>query len=156
MRRLFPVILLLAASAWARAAEVELVRVWPGWREAASFERISEFFGGDEDHGREVVLRTRPASREGFYFLVRTRSGASLAGARFEVAVIGPDRPEPREHAFPAVVPAGGQVFQLGITGGDWPAGRERGPVAWKVTLRAADGRVLAEQKSFLWEKPAK
>ena len=26
----------------------------------------------------------------------------------------------------------------------------------WKLALLAADGRVLAEHKSFLWEKPAK
>ena len=43
-----------------------------------------------------------------------------------------------------------------GVTGADWPGEKKAHPVAWKLALLAADGRVLAEQKSFLWEKPAK
>jgi len=39
----------LAISAL-RAGDVEFVRVWPGWRDAESFDRIGEFFGGDKRH----------------------------------------------------------------------------------------------------------
>ena len=41
------------------------------------------------------------------------------------------------------------------ISAGD-PGGAKARPVAWKLALLAADGRVLAEQQSFLWENPAK
>jgi hypothetical protein len=45
--------------------------------------------------------------------------------------------------------------MNLGLTGADWPGGEQAHPVAWKLELVAADGRVLAAEKSFLWEKPA-
>jgi hypothetical protein len=52
-------------------------------------------------------------------------------------------------------VPRRSKVFQLGLTGPDWPDS-EINPVAWKLELRSADGQVLASAQSFLWEKPAK
>ena len=64
--------------------------------------------------------------------------------------------PEPKTFAFPVTASAGDTVFDLGVTGADWPGGKKVNPVAWKLTLLAADGRALAEHKSFLWEKPAK
>jgi hypothetical protein len=57
---------------------------------------------------------------------------------------------------FPAALSAKETALHLGLTGADWPGGKAASPVAWKITLLAADGRVLAEHKSFLWEKPAK
>lgn len=138
----------------ARAADVEVLRVWPGWRDADSFDRIAEYFGGGESR-RQAVLRTQAGVREGYYFLVRVRSRDAMA-ARFALQVIRPDAPEPKTFEFPAQVPAKEHVFQLGVTGTDWPGGQKANPVAWKLALIGADGRVLAEHKSFLWEKPAK
>ncbi len=140
----------------ARAADVEFLRIWPGWRDAESFDRISEYFGRGENTGREVVLRTQNQTREGYYFLARVKSAAVLNGAKFELSVVRPDYPEPKTHTFTATVPAKETVFQLGVTGADWPTGPKTNPVAWKLSLMGADGRVLAEHKSFLWEKPAK
>lgn len=140
----------------ARAAEVELLRVWPGWRDAESFDRIAEYFGRGENTGRQTVLRTQAAVREGFYFLVRVKSASALAGAKFELNVIRPDATEPKTFLFTAAVPAKETVFHLGLTGADWPGGQKANPVAWKLAVVAADGRVLAEHKSYLWEKPAK
>jgi len=138
-----------------RAAEVEFVRIWPGWRDAESFERIGEYFGSDESQRREIILRTQPQERGGYYFLVRVKSTDAVAAARFELHMIRPDGPEPRLFTFPAALPAKQTVFQLGLTGTDWPGGKDATPVAWKLSLVAADGRVIAERKSFLWEKPA-
>lgn len=156
MRRLLAFLLLaiLPASPLLRAAEVEFIRVWPGWREADSFERISEYFGRGENPGREIILRTDPAQRGGYYFLVRVKTATAVGDARFKLEVIRPDAPEPKTFEFPARVPAKENVFQLGLTGSDWPGGKEASPLAWKLTLIAADGRTLAEHKSFLWEKP--
>jgi hypothetical protein len=139
-----------------QAAEVEFVRVWPGWRDAESFERISEYFNGEENTGREVVLRTHPEERAGFYFLVRVANpGDLLSNARFVLNVISPASPDPKETVFPVEVPRRSKVFQLGLTGPDW-TNSEIHPVAWKLELRSADGQVLASAQSFLWEKPAK
>ena len=156
MRSLFATFAFLAAALSLRAAEAELLRVWPGWRDAESFERISEYFGGAENTGRQVVLRTQASAREGFYFMVRVKAAAALANARYEVSVIRPDAPDTKVFTFPANVPAKETVYQLGITGTDWPEGKDAHPVAWKLSLLSGDGRVLAERKSYLWEKPAK
>jgi hypothetical protein len=156
MRRVLLFLVLLASAAALRAADAEFIRVWPAWRDAASFERIGEYFGGTEQHGREIVLRTAPAERAGYYFLVRVKH-AALSGAQFTVKVIRPDAPDVRTFTFPMPeARAGESVFQLGITGADWPGGAQASPVAWNLELTDSSGRLLATQKSFLWEKPAK
>lgn len=135
------------------ASEVSFVRIWPAWREAESFVRISEYFGGGENTGRQTVLRTQAGQRSGYYFLVRTgNSGGALPGAKFELKLIKPDSPVTRTYTFPATVPAGGHVFNLGLTGSDWP-GKDIHPVAWQLRLIAADGRELGAGQSFLWSK---
>jgi hypothetical protein len=139
-----------------RAADAEFVRVWPSWRTAESFERIGEYFGGGETTSGQIVARTQPTTRAGYYFLVRAKQPAALNGARFVVDVIRPDSPDAKSFVFPVAVPAGETVYQLGLTGPDWPGGEKAQPVAWRLVLLAADGRTLAEHKSFLWEKPAK
>lgn len=144
------------AASLGHAAEVELLRVWPGWRDAEHFERIGEYFGRRENPGSQTILRSEKDVRSGYYFLVRVKSAAAITGARFEVSVIRPDAPEPKTFTFPAALPAKESVFQLGLTGGAWPGGRKASPAAWKLTLVDAGGRVLVEQKSFLWEKPAR
>lgn len=146
--------LLFALTATAPAAEVAFVRVFTGWRDASSFKRISEYFTGREDTGDEVVLRSRPDERSGYYFLVRTANSGAERGARFELDVILPHAPEPRRHIFPARLPAGGALFRLGLTGADWPD-RTVDAVAWRLELRGEDGALLASARSYLWEKPA-
>ena len=138
------------------AAAVELVRVWPQWRSAESFERISDYFGSDEARRGDQVVRTQPAQRTGFYFLVRLKSATALPGARCELHIIRPDTPEPKVHTFAVSIPAKESVFELGLTGTDWPIAPEVHPVAWKLAVRDGEGRTLVEHKSFLWEKPAK
>ena|SRR5438552_14414142 len=138
------------------AAEVEFVRVWPGWRDAESFERISEYFNGKENTGREIVARTHPDQRAGLYYLVRVaNSGGVISGAKFVLQVISAASPEPKTTTFPVEVPGRSRVFQLGLTGADWPD-RAAHPVAWKLQLLSSDDRVLASAQSFLWEKPPK
>jgi hypothetical protein len=154
MRLALTFLLLLGSSGWLRAAEVEFVRVWPEWREAKSFERISEYFTGQENPGSQVICRTHPETRAGFYFLARVNhTGAAAAAAKIILSVIKPDSPKTLEYTFPVALPAGETVFNLGLTGADWP-GLKIHPVAWKIEVVAADGRVLGAHKSFLWEKP--
>ena len=156
MRLLVFTLLLVLSLARTHAADVEFLRVWPAWRDADAFDRIGEYFGGRENFGRQLVLRTQKNARAGYYFLVRVKSVTAISTATFEVSVIRPDSPEPKVFRFEATVPAKEFVYQFGLTGSDWPAGDAANPVAWKLALVGADGRVLAEQKSFLWEKPGK
>ncbi len=145
-------------AATALAADASFVRLWPGWRDTESFDRIGEFLGGSEPvTGSRTLVRTQPAARAGYYFLLRINSPERLAiGTKFELTVIRPDSPEPKTFTFAVTGAAGDNVFDLGVTGSDWPGGKKANPVAWKLTLLAPDGRVLTEHKSFLWEKPAK
>ena len=135
------------------AAEVELTRVWPAWRTAESFDRISEYFTGEENPGRHPILRTQPATRAGYYFLIRAKAAAAHPGAKFVLQIITPASPEPTTHTFPAALTPGQNVCELGLTGADWPD-RKQHPVAWRLALVAADGTELANRQSFLWAKP--
>jgi hypothetical protein len=60
---------------------IEVVRVWPEYRTAESFDRISEYFTGRENPGNQIILRTRPESRAGFYFFTRLKTPADISGA---------------------------------------------------------------------------
>jgi hypothetical protein len=96
LRTAITFLLVFTALNSARAADAEFIRVWPQWRDTASFERIGEFFGAPENNGREIVLRTHPQNRDGYYFLVRVKHAVSLAGATFALHVIRPDAPDAR------------------------------------------------------------
>ena len=156
MRSTLAFLLLLVLGVSAQAADVKFVRIWPKWRDAQSFERISEYFTGKENPGSQVILRSQPASRPGFYFLARVKnSGPALATAKIVVSVIKPDSPQAKAYTYPTALPAGDTVFNLGLTGADWPS-EKINPVAWKIEVLGPDGQLLAVQKSFLWEMPAK
>jgi hypothetical protein len=139
-----------------RAGGLEIVRILPGWHSEESFHRVSEFFGGKENTGGVTVLRSRPAELAGYYWLLRLKNAdAPVPGAKFELQVISPAAPEPKTFVYPADIPAGSSLFQLGLTGGDWP-GPKVNPAAWHLRLLAADGTTLLTRQSFLWELPEK
>ncbi|MSU51818.1 MAG: hypothetical protein EXS41_00235 [Opitutaceae bacterium] len=152
-----PFVFLLAAIGLvllAHATPLNVIHVWPGYRTAESFDRISEYFSGQENPGRQTILRSQPAARAGYYFLVRLENpGTVVAGAVFDLHVISPASPAPRTFTFKADVPPGSHAFSLGLTGGDWPA-MKASAVAWLLTVRASDGTELARQQSFLWSMP--
>jgi len=78
-----------------------------------------------------------------------------VAGATFVLKVISPEAIDVRVYSFPAAVPSGSRLFELGLTGKDW-TGAHVAPIAWELELQAADGSVLARKASFLWEKPGR
>ena len=145
---------LLLGLCAASAAELTIVRVFSGWRDAASFKRISEYFDGKENTGGLTIFRTQPGERGGYYFLVRTANpgGPRAVSARLEI--ITEAAVKPTVHTFPLELKTGETTVQLGLTGSDWPDAKTS-PVAWKLDLTEADGRVLVTEKSYLWEKPA-
>lgn len=151
---MIPRITLLCAflAATVAAQAVEIVRVWPEWRNEESFRRISELFDGKEKTGGEILLRTHPESRDGMYFLVRV-GDAAAGDVRFAVDVIMPGSPDPVRFEFPASLREGSSVFQLGLTGQDWPDAKVH-PVAWRVVVESADKTELAAAQSFLWSAP--
>jgi hypothetical protein len=147
------ILLTLAVAASASAAEVSIVRAFTGWRDAASFKRISEYFDGRENTGGETMLRTHADQRAGYYFLVRTANAGAPLTVTARIEIILPSAAKTKVFTFPADLKTGSTVLNLGLTGADWPDAKAN-PVAWKLELLAADGHVLATEKSYLWEKP--
>ena len=143
----------LPLGAAVKGGDVTIVRVFSGWRDAASFKYISEYFTGRENTHGEVVLRTQPDQRGGYYFLVRTTNPGGPVSVTFKLQLILPTGHKVQEHSFATDLKAGDTVLNLGLTGGDWPNPKAN-PVAWKLDLLAPDGRLLASEKSYLWEKP--
>lgn len=148
-------LLFLSLSCVAFGAEpVSIVRTWTGFRTVESFTRISEYFNGKENTGGQVMLRTQPQERAGFYFLCRVRNTQTpVAGAKLLLHVITPHSPTAATYTYDVSLPKGDQVFQVGLTGSDWK-NPEENPVAWQIELLDADGRKLATDESFLWSKP--
>jgi len=146
-------LLALAAAVAAPAAEWKIIRVLPGWREAASFKRIAEYFDGREHTGKETVLRTKPDQRGGYYFLVRLKTDTPTSDGTFVIHVVFPGSPRAKVFTLPARVPAGEAVFNLGLTGADWPDAAVHA-VAWLVELKDDAGRVVASERSYLWDHP--
>jgi len=141
-------------------AQVELTRIWPSWRSADSFLRISEYFGGGENRSRQTLLRSQPAERAGFYFLTRIKNPApeALPNAQFELRVIRPEAPQPVTYTFATTLAPGSHAYLLGLTGSDWPdsptkAAADTHPTAWALRLLDAQGRELLRTQSFLWER---
>ena len=152
--RWLPLLAVALFASRGRAADPSFVRVWPAWYGADEFKRISEYFDGRENTGGRVIRRTHPDLREGYYFVVRVKNpGPALAGTVFRLQVVTPSSADPRTFTFPADVPAGSQLYDLGLTGADW-AGEKIRPVAWKMELVAPDGRVVDARQSFLWAMP--
>ena len=147
------VVVALPAVALAKEGDLTIVHVYTGWRKAESFKRISEYLDGKENTGGEAVLRTHPDQRGGFYFLVRATNPGAARSVNVNLEIITTANAKPVSYSFRPELKAGDTVFHLGLTGADWPEPKIN-PVAWKLELLDTDGRVLATEKSYLWEKP--
>ena len=144
---------MVLAPALASAAEVKLVRVWPDYRAADSFTRIAEYFGGKEK-APELIVRSQPASRDGYYFLARFQSTEAQPGSIIALEYILPGEDAARVQFFPVDLPKGSRAVLAGLTGADWP-GATVAPTAWRLRLLGPAGVEVAREQSFLWSLPA-
>jgi len=152
--RPFIISLCLILAPVVSAANLTIVRVYTGWRDAASFKRISEYFDGKENTRGEAVLRTHPDQRAGYYFLVRVANPQAARTTKAHLEVVTATSAKPVSYDFSPELKSGDTVFHLGLTGPDWPDAKAN-PVAWKLDLTDSDGHLLASERSYLWEKPA-
>lgn len=132
---------------------IAITRVYAGWKEGASFKRISEYFNGKENTGGTIVLRTHPDQRSGFYFFVRTSNPGAPVTVKINLELITPTDTKPKTYTFSTDLKAGQNVLDLGLTGDDWPDANAN-PVAWKIDFMGSGDDLLASEKSYLWEKP--
>ncbi len=146
-------LLALALASAASAADVKFVRVWPDYRTADSFTRVGEYFGGKENTP-ELLVRSQPAERDGFYFLARFKSSEALPGAILAIETVQPGSDIPSVHFLSLDLPQGSRAILAGLTGNDWPSAKVK-PTAWRLRLLSPSGAELARQQSFLWTLPA-
>jgi hypothetical protein len=157
MRALLTAFFFLVAATFCAAADLTIVRVWPGYRTAESFERIAEYFDKNEDPAAEHIIRTQPDTRAGYYFLVRFKNNtAVIPAARLELQIITPFSTDPKTYTFDRPIPKGSTAFNLGLTGADWPGKPKDEVVAWQLRLLTPTGTELAKTQSYLWAKPEK
>lgn len=123
-------------------------------RSAADAARASDVLGAKEDHGADVVFRTDPAAREGYYFYVKL-ADAPPASARLVLQVVRAENTAAERYEFPARFRPGFPFgeYVIGLTGKQAGDAKWR-PLAWRVTVVDAQGKVLAAKHSFLWGTP--
>ncbi|MBN2068343.1 MAG: hypothetical protein JW739_01780 [Opitutales bacterium] len=123
--------------------------------EVEDFQRLTEFFTGEEVAGDRLILRTDPEERAGMYVVATLDSSVSSlpSGSTAELQVLFENTREITTLAFPfpASRPQSKHLL-VGITGSTWED--EAKVIAWRLQLKDAAGTVLAEHKSFLWEMP--
>lgn len=145
-----------SAAPAAVAAPVEIERVWTEYRLGKDYVRLSEIISGRRFTGGSTEHRTQPDSGDGFFFTVRVDRARDFRMQEYtlRVSVIPPDGSATRTYSFP--LPASkkrGLRLELGLTGSDWPFGQVQ-PLAWRLEVIDASGAIVADEKSFLWEKP--
>ncbi len=125
---------------------------------AGLFKRISEYFTGVENKDGKIIERSQPDSRGGYYLIVTLDlfSNSFPENSVFVVEYIHSDNRRPQMQIFPLLEPhpCAREAF-LGLTGDDWPS-PDRTMVAWKVSILAPNGKLIAEPQSYLWDLPKK
>ncbi len=146
--------LLLLLLAPALSAQIEIVRVWPGFRTTESFTALREYFGGAPHAATEAALRSQAGQRSGYYWLIRTKAGQhySTVEIRLEVAREGDTTAE--VHSFTTPIEEGNHALHVGLTGSDWTNETEA-PIAWRITILDATGHILVQSASYLWNDSA-
>lgn len=145
------------ASTAADAGEPEkdsITRIWTEYRDAQSFVRLSEYFDGEENTGKRILLRSHPESREGFYFSIRLNepNRELLTPGTVRLHLVAPDAETPKTYEFTLNPPERKTaLIELGVTGSDWTYG-DTLPLAWMIEILDQNGVPTGVKKSFLWE----
>ena len=123
-------------------------------RTAADATRASDVLGEKEDHGADVVFRTDPASRAGYYYYVKLAE-APLADTRLVLQVVRTENAAPERYEFVTGYRPGFPFgeYVIGLTGKQAGEANWR-PLAWRISVVDAKGKVLAAKHSFLWGTP--
>lgn len=121
------------------------------YRTEADVARASEAFYANEHHGDDVVFRTQEKSREGYYFYLQLVE-VPPADGRLILEVVRTEHLAPERYDFSLkLLPKGwfGELV-LGLTGKDGGS-PDWHPVAWRLSVTDAQGKVIATKQSFLW-----
>jgi hypothetical protein len=149
MKRLLACLTCLVLTA-SLCAQVEIQRVWPGYRTADSFTSLREYWGGEPSPATQRALRSQADQRDGYYWLLRTDSAEPLTGVTVRLKVTRAGDTTSERHEFTTDLPADSHALHVGLTGSDW-SGQDEVPIAWRLTLLDSAGQTLATTQSYLW-----
>ena len=126
------------------------------YEQPETFKRIGEYLGGKEHYNHRIVMRTQNDSRGGYYWIIRRsrHRGVIPAGGKFVLEYYPAKSGTAIKHEYAVAESSAERTIYLGVTGGDWPSEGAK-PLAWRIQLLDADGKVLAGEQSYLWEFPA-
>lgn len=115
---------------------------------------IGQYFGGAlTGQGFRTVIASQPDHPGGQYFIAKLEDAQGSVAVKARMSYFISDRKDADVHEWDL----GGEDLRgwlyLGLTGSDWPS-EDIQPLAWKIELLDAGGRLLVEWKSFLWEMP--
>lgn len=121
------------------------------YRSEADLTRASEAFYAKEHHGDDVVFRSQEKVRAGYYFYLRL-DVAPPSDGRLVVEVVREENRAPERFDFSLKLAPKGWFgeYVVGLTGKDGGSSGWR-PVAWRISVTDAQGKVLATKQSFLW-----
>ena len=144
-------VFLLMATAYAGEWDVH-----PRYEHENTFKRIGEYLGGKEHYSNRIVMRTQNDSRGGFYWVIyRGRDRVELPkGGKFVLEYYPQASGTSKKHEYAIAERSDIRTIYLGITGNDWPSTKAK-PLAWRIQLLDAKGKLLASEQSYLWEFPA-
>lgn len=149
--RVLPILAFLAFSSLG-LAESRIRSVSETYWTSRDFARIPEYFTGKEYQGNQVIVRTQKA-RGGLYFVLELNEALDKLPKNCEVfvEVIRSDGPEAKLYKLLLPVETKGRrEVLLGITGDDWESPKIK-PVAWRLEIKDASGKIIASKQSFLW-----
>lgn len=125
--------------------------IHPLRRTADDVARASEAFYAKESHGQDIVFRTTENERAGYYFYSKLDFNPPV-DSRLVLEIVRSEAEPLERYDFSLDIrpkfPIGEYV--IGLTGKE--AGSSRWvPIAWRLSVLDAKGKVLASEHSFLW-----
>ena len=153
MHRAF-LFLILSLAAASQASALAVDTAYTRYYESGEIRPISQYFGGAlTGQGFRTVLPSQPDEPSGQYFIARLEDADSPAPAEARLTIITSETKELATFSWDLTGKELRKWIYLGLTGSDWPS-HEIQPMAWHVEFLDANGTVLADWKSFLWEMP--
>jgi len=122
---------------------------------AEQLTTVSEILSGEEQAGKRTYLRTDPSIKAGRYFIADLDSPLSALpkGSTAVLEIIRASDGTTRTISLPFSEAIGsmGTALYIGLTGEN----SDETMLAWRLTMRDASDKVLAEKHSYLWEMPS-
>ncbi|HSH10017.1 MAG TPA: hypothetical protein VK995_06485 [Oceanipulchritudo sp.] len=153
MHRLFLVLALLLAPL-VQASAVSIETAYTRYYEDGEIRPIGQYFGASLiGQGFRSVVASQPDRPAGQYFIAKLEELSAPMPVQARMTLYLSNSKEPTTHTWDLAGASLKKWLYLGLTGTDWPA-HEVQPLAWRIELLDAQGTLLAEWKSFLWEMP--